>query len=227
MEIDDLKRAWEEQSRKLDARLRLNTRLLHDSVLGKAGTAMTRLSWLLAGELLLDLLLAVWLGWFIAGHVREPRFLVPAVVLHLGAIGLVISCIRQLEAIRSIDYGAPILAIQKRLGTLRLQRVRATQWTLLSAPLLWILVLIVALKGLLGLDAYAIFDEAWLAANVLLGVAVIPLAIWMARRHADRMERSPLVQRLLRDLAGYNLNAATGFLDSLARFEAEETPAIG
>jgi hypothetical protein len=70
-------------------------------------------------------------------------------------------------------------------------------------------------------DAYAIFNSAWLAANVALGVAVIPLAVWISKRYADRMERSPLLQFLMRDLAGYNLNAATGFLDSLARFEEE------
>lgn len=111
--------------------------------------------------------------------------------------------------------------------SLKVQRVRATMWTLLAAPLLWILVLIVALKGLIGLDAYAVFDGAWLAANVLFGVAVIPLAVWISRRQADRMDRSPFVQSLLRDIAGYNLNAAMGFLGSLEQFEEEERPAIG
>jgi hypothetical protein len=33
-----------------------------------------------------------------------------------------------------------------------------------------------------------------------------------------------LIQHLMRDLAGYNFDAATGFLDSLAWFE-EESPA--
>jgi hypothetical protein len=37
------------------------------------------------------------------------------------------------------------------------------------------------------------------------------------------MGRSPLVQRLLRDLAGYNLNAAAGFLSRLERFAEEES----
>lgn len=227
MDIEDLKRTWEEQSRKLDASLRLNTSLLRASVLSKAATALTRLSWQLLPELLLNLCLAVWLGWFIGEHAEEARFLLPAVVLQLGVIALIIGSIHQLVAIRSIDYSAPILAIQKRLGSLKVQRVRATMWTLLAAPLLWILVLIVALKGLIGLDAYAVFDGAWLAANVLFGVAVIPLAVWISRRQADRMDRSPFVQSLLRDIAGYNLNAAMGFLGSLEQFEEEERPAIG
>ena len=80
------------------------------------------------------------------------------------------------------------------------------------------------LKGLLSVDAYAAFPGRWLAANVLFGLAVIPLAVWLSRRYAGRMEGSPAVQRILRDIAGYNLSAATGFLDSLAQFEKEGNP---
>jgi hypothetical protein len=146
------------------------------------------------------------------------------VVLHLYVIGTLILGVHQWLALKRIDYGAPVLEIQKRLGALRVQRVRATKLILLSVLLLWTPLLIVTLKSLLGVDAYALFSSSWLAANVALGVAVIPLAVWISKRYADRMERSPLVQRLMRDLAGYNLNAATGFLSSLARFE-EESPA--
>jgi len=222
MDLEDLKRRWEDQDRKLDAVIRLNASLLRGSTLNKAATATARLARLLLVELILDLGLAVWLGSFIADHVAEPRFLIPAAALDLGVIALLWVCVRQWATLKSIDYSAPILAIQKRLGALRVERVRATQWVLLTAPLVWTPLLIVGMKGLLGVDAYAAFSQAWLVANLAFGVAVIPLAVWIARRSADRMERSPLVQRLLRDLAGYNLNAAIGFVGSLARFEEEE-----
>jgi hypothetical protein len=96
-----------------------------------------------------------------------------------------------------------MLRSQEESGGAPKQRIRVTKWTLLSAPLLWTPLLIVALKGQLGLDAYAIFSQSWLAAN---------------------LERSPCIQSLMRDIAGYNLTAAAGFLSSLARFE-EESPA--
>jgi hypothetical protein len=35
------------------------------------------------------------------------------------------------------------------------------------------------------------------------------------------MERSSLLQRLLRDVSGHDLTAATGFLDLLSHFEEE------
>jgi hypothetical protein len=221
MDLDDLKQRWEDQDRKLDAILRLNTRLLQAPALSKAETAMRRLSRLLQVELLLNFGMTLVLGSFLGDHGTEARFLIPAVVLDLCVILHVVAGIHQLIALGKIDYSAPVLMIQKRMESLRAQRLRATMLTLLVAPLLWTPLLIVALKGLLGIDAYATLPGDWLAANLLFGLAVIPLAIWMSRRYADRMAGSPLVQRLMRDLAGYNLSAAAGFLSSLERFEEE------
>jgi hypothetical protein len=224
MDLDDLKQRWEEQDRKLDASLRLSTRLLRESALSRAARAITRLSWLMLPEILLNLGLVVWLGSFLADHFAQARFAIPAVALDLGAVVLLIAQGHQWWALRAIDYCAPVVAIQKELGRLRLQELRVFKWVLITAPLAWTPLLIVALKGLLGLDAYTIFSGAWLAANVAFGVAVLLLAVWVSRRYADRMERSPRLQRVMRNLSGYNLNAAAGFLGSLARFE-EESPA--
>jgi flagellar biogenesis protein FliO len=60
-----------------------------------------------------------------------------------------------------------------------------------------------------------------MVSNLLVGLAIIPLALWLSRRFSDRMGRSPFIQRLMQDLAGYNLNAATRFLTTLSQFEDE------
>jgi len=219
MDLEDLKQRWQEQDRKLDEVLRLNTRLLQQPVLNRAHTALRWLSLGLWIELGLNFLATLWLGSFLAHHLAEPRFLIPAVTLDLAAILLLAAGIRQLAALRAIDYSAPVVAIQRRLESLRAERIRAVQLTLLFAPLLWTPLLIVALRGLLGLDAYAMFPAGWLLGNLLCGLLVIPLAVGISRRYADRMGRSPWVQRLMRTLAGHSLATATGFLDSLAQFE--------
>src|ERR1700686_3446862 len=105
MELDDLKRRWEDQDRRLDAGIRLNTRLLHESVLGKAEKSLRGLSRLLWFELQTNLLAAFWLGSFLANHVSEPRFLIPAAVLHLCIIALLAAGVRQLVALKTVDYG--------------------------------------------------------------------------------------------------------------------------
>ena len=155
MDLEDLKRRWDEHDAKLDRSIRLNTHLLQNVLLGKADASTRWLSRGLTFELLLSLIAPVCLGLFIAHHIGETRFLVPAVVLHLCAIAAVISTVHQMVAIHGIDYGAPIVEIQKRLESLRVERIRTTIWTLAAAPLLWTPLLIVALKGLFDVDAYA------------------------------------------------------------------------
>ncbi len=222
MEIEELQRLWAEQDEKLDAGIRLNTRLVRESVMGKAEAATRPLSRLLWFELLFAVPAVLLIGSFLAEHVGEARFFFPALGLHLGVIALLVSGIRQLVVLRAIDYGAPILSIQKRLASLRVLRIRTVKWTFVLAPLAWTPLLIVALKGLFGVDAYTMFGARWLIANVLFGLVVIVLAVWLSRRYADRMGGSPIVQRLMRALAGQSLTTAESFLGSLSQFEEDE-----
>ncbi len=222
MELEELQRLWEKQDKKLDASIRLNTRLLRETVLGKAEAATRPLSRLLWFELLFAVPAVLLIGSFLAEHVGEARFFFPALGLHLGVIALLVSGIRQHVVLRAIDYGAPILSIQKRLASLRVLRIRTVKWTFILAPLAWTPLLIVALKGLFGVDAYTMFGGRWLIANVLFGLVVIVLAVWLSRRYADRMGSSPVVQRLMRELAGQSLTTAESFLDSLSQYEEEE-----
>ncbi len=223
MELDELKRAWTEHDRKLEVSIRLNTSMMRGSMLDKARTAMTRLSLLLGLELALILPVAVWLGSFMWQHTAEARFLIPAVTLHVCVIALVIVCVRQIAAISQVDYGAPVVAIQKRLEVLRVERIRATKWTLLLAPLAWTPMSIVALKSLIDVDVYAAFGTIWLGTNVLFGLVVLAVGALLSRRLADSVKRASLLQRLSRDIAGQNLSAAIDFLRSLAQFENEES----
>jgi hypothetical protein len=221
MELEDLKNRWADYDRKLDRSLRLNTLALREATAGRVDSSLRRLTRLLWFELLTTLPLVFLLGRFVADHLREARFLVPGLALGLGALGLALSAIHQLNALATLDLGAPVVEIQKRLERLRIWRIRTTQWTLLLSPLLWVPMLVVALEGLIGLDAYRIFDTAWLIGNLLFGVAFLLLMVWVSRRFADRLHRSPLVQSLLDDFAGRSLVAATGFLGALRRFEEE------
>jgi flagellar biogenesis protein FliO len=78
------------------------------------------------------------------------------------------------------------------------------------------------MRGFLGVDAYRVLNGAWLVANLLFGLGFIVAALWLSRQYGDRMERHPVIQRLMKELAGYNLKAAESFLATLSEFEDEE-----
>jgi len=219
MELDDLRQAWEAHGRKLEDNSRLNRQILDQAISAKAETATRRLSRLLWIELLVNLGAAVWLGSFLADNVTVARYAIPAAAVDILVIALMMAGVRQLVAVKQIDYGQPVLIIQKRMESLRAERIRASMLTLVVAPLAWIPLLIVVLKGLFGVDAYATFSSAWLIANVVVGLLVVAVAVWASRRYAGRVTSSPSLRWLMNNLAGRNLQTTTTFLRSLAQFE--------
>ncbi len=64
-----------------------------------------------------------------------------------------------------------------------------------------------------------LFGIQWIVINVAIGIAVPVLVIWVFRTFAPKMN-----QQFLRELAGYNLNAASRFLDTLAEFKQDHSP---
>jgi hypothetical protein len=221
MELDDLKEKWAQNNRKLEASMRLNTALLAQMNLGKTESSLKRLSMGVWLEQVLTLFVIVLLGSFAADHIHEPRFFIPALMLGVYAIILFVARVRELLDIANVDYAEPVITIQKRLEELRLRRVRTTIARLLLGPLMWLPVLIVVLRGFFGIDVYAAASLSWFVGNLLFGLAVIPIAILLARRYGYLFKRSSLFRSLADDIAGRSLAAALDSLDTLRRFEED------
>ncbi|HXM33598.1 MAG TPA: hypothetical protein VN920_00285 [Pyrinomonadaceae bacterium] len=221
VEMDELRKTWAEYDRKLDTNIRLSRQLLMATNLNRVRSPLRRLAFFQSLEAIIQFAVVVVLGSFIYEQVAAPRFALPAAALDVFAIAILIAMIRQIAGALQIDYNRPIALIQKQLADLRVLRIRYIQGIFLVATLAWTPLQIVALKGFWEVDAYKSFGAAYLVANVLVGLAIIPLAIWLSKKFGDRMGQSPFLQRFMRDLAGYNLNAATGFLTTISEFEKE------
>lgn len=224
MELDELKVKWAEHDRKLDVSIRLNRQLLRETYTRRARWALWRLSAMLAAGAMFLLVVIVSLGYLISQSCSSPRFMWPAVALDLMAISLLALLIGQIALSLKMDYDQPIGTIRKRLETLRKVRVRYIQGIFLSALLAWMPLFILVMKLFLGVDVYRSFPTSWIITNVAFGFLVLGIGVWVARRYGDRMSKSVFGQRFLRDLAGYNFNAASGFLATLAEFESDHSP---
>lgn len=218
MDIDAMKDLWQESNRRLEASTRLNTLLVQQSNLRRVDTSLRRLGRSIVYELAANLAGIFLLGWFAADHVSEPRFLIPAILLGVYAIALAAANVRQLAELGKLDYDEPVVAVAEQLQRLRVARVRSTIWTLLFAPLMWLPLLIVAGRGFFGADIYAETSSAWLAANVLFGLAVIPVAIFIAQRFGARLRRMSVMRRLADEIAGRSLATALDDLAAIRRF---------
>ena len=205
MELDELKEKWAEHDRKLDLSIRLNRQLMRDTYSRRAKSALWRLAAMLAVGSIAMLAVIISLGTFTARNWAMPRFTIPAIILDIAAIATLAALNAQIGMALTIDYTQPIAAIQKRLETLRKFRIRYIQAILVTSALLWAPVFIVAMKGFLGADVYRLFGTAWILANVAFGIAVLVLGIGLSKKY--------------RPGAGYNIDAASGFLTTLAEFE--------
>jgi len=106
-------------------------------------------------------LAVVIIGAYMADNFAALRFAIPAAALQAAAVLNLSLAARQLVGLHAIDFAGPVLSIQRALADVHIVRARSNRWLLLSAPLLWALLVIVVPHGLAGFDVYRAFGFAW------------------------------------------------------------------
>jgi hypothetical protein len=221
MELDDLKTAWADLERKLTATQTALMRLQTDRTTDRTRSALRPLAWRLGWELLEGVVAAVLVGVYLAHNFDETRFAVPGLILHALAILSIISTVWQMVLLGRIDYSAPVVGIQKRLAELRAVRCRAWFWVLVLSPLLWALLLVVAVRGLFGGDVYAACGVPFVLGNLAFGL-VFTLVVWTVSKVWAAKAPVSAWREWLRDgLAGTSLTRAKAHLREATAFAAE------
>lgn len=70
-------------------------------------------------------------------------------------------------------------------------------------------------------DAYELLGFSYLVVNLLVGMACIPLVLWLTRFLAPRVEHIPALRRLIDNLTGQSLRTALDALATATAFEHE------
>jgi hypothetical protein len=167
-DLDDLKIAWKELSQKLD---RQNVLALHQDRENKLARFRSGLRPLVLGQniqLVLGLLIAAVSTRFWSAHLHVPVLLVCGLLLQAYGIMCIAFAVRDLMLIHRLDYGAPVLVIQKQLVKLGAWHIRTGLWFGLTGSLVWLPAMLVLLS-MLGGDFK--FDNPhklwWLIASAL------------------------------------------------------------
>jgi hypothetical protein len=221
MELDDLKAAWAELDRKLATTQAAVARLHAERTADRTRSALRPLPWQLAWELFEGIVAVVLMGVYLADHIGETRFAVPGLILHALAVMSIIATVWQMVLLGRVDFAAPVVDLQRQLARLRAARCRAWFWVLVLAPLVWILLLVVGVKGLFGGDVYAACGLPFVLANVAFGV-VFTLIVWgVAKAWAGKQPASAWREWFTDGLAGTSLTRAKRHLREAAEFAAE------
>ncbi len=217
MELDDLKTTFQALNSRLDQQHALNLALLRESRKEKARHGLRPLVWGQALQIALGALLALVSGGFWTAHRQVPHLLLAGLVMHAYGLAMILFGVRMQVLLHRIDFGAPVLEIQKRLARLRRFYVVGGLWIGLPWFLLWIPFLTMVFMGLFGADLW-VNAPGMITGGLAIGVGGLVLT-FVFHRWARR--RPGLPEKLEASAAGTTLNRAQALLDELAGFEAE------
>ncbi|HEX4665704.1 MAG TPA: hypothetical protein VH207_03815 [Chthoniobacterales bacterium] len=216
--LDDLKIGWQQLSEKLEHQ---NTLALHQLREGKLAHFRSGIRPLVAGQFLQLILGAVIAGWsaqFWINHMHSALLLVSGVYLHAYGLMFIAFAVRDLILIRRIDYGTPVLAIQKQLAELRAWHVRAAVVYGFTGSVVWLPVMLIFLHSLgadLSLDQP--HKLLWLFSSAVVCL-IVNYALMLLARSSGKCGRS-----LRRSWIGGTVNRAQAMLDEIEQFERELT----
>jgi hypothetical protein len=156
---------------------------------------------------------------FIQSEWGQWPFVMPALAMVIWTVWVTAGVLRRYVTTDRQRLDQPVLAQQRQLAGLRLQRLRALRWAFFTGHVVWAMPLLVVLaRGLWGVDLYA--QAPGLLAAVL-AASVLALPAWWALAHGlpAAWRASRFWQGLADHLAGQDVVATRQFLASLQSFE--------
>jgi hypothetical protein len=220
--LETLRDEWAERTRHLDERLGFAASVLNDDWIERNRERIRKSGAFGAFEMIVWIATLAMLGHFLASHVDHPALFATALVLDAWVIAMGAAGLREQQALRSLDYGRPIVHLQAEVEKLRIARIRTFNWGFLTGQVVWwIPFVVVVFAALTGVDLYEsrhfVTFAAW---NIAGGLAFIPLALWLARRHGDRLSKVKAVRYFADSIAGRDIAAAREFIEKLRRFDS-------
>lgn len=217
MELDDLKATFQTLNANLERQNALNLALLRESRKEKVRHGLRPLVWGQAIQMALGLLLALLSAGFWTAHRQVPHLLLAGLAMHAYGLVMILFGARMQVLIHAVDFGAPVLEIQKRLARLRRFYVVGGMWIGLPWFLLWLPFMTMVFMGLFGADMWVNAPGVY-ALGAAIGVGGLGLTFAF---HRWALGRPGLSKKLEASAAGTSLNRAQALLDELAGFGAE------
>ena len=217
--LEQLRSEWSDHSRRLDERLRASTLVLREDWIERQRERIWKLGPLGTLSLAAYVATLALLNGFLATHADQPTLFVSALIIDLWVIATGIAQLRQKQALRELDFGMPLVELQAKIGLVRISRIRSFNIALLTGQIVWWIPFIVVIAGAFGADPYQWPEfQTYAAWNVAVGIALIPLLIWLSRRYGGRLSRTSLVRHIADSIAGRDIAAAQDYLEKLRRF---------
>ena len=198
MELEDLKAEWNKRDAALQHTLQTQTALLRGIVADRELRKLRRWSAMSAVELIIYIGFIIFFGATLASSWGRWTVFVPALLLDIWTIVM----------------GALTFA----------ERARVFQWAFLTGQILWWTPFcLVVFWALVGVDLLALspFMRSFVATNIVVGLVLIPVLLWVAHAIGPWLAKSNTGRSVLDAITGRDLAEARAIAQRLGRFEAE------
>lgn len=222
MELEALKKSWEQYDKKLDQHLKLNQRIFREMNLNKTRSSLRALLSLRILEASIFLAAEIALAIFSAYHIDSIQFVISAAILQTFAITGLSGSLTQIILIAQIDYATPVTVLQKKLERVKTHMMQITKLMMLSIPF-YMAYIVLGFQLFFGIDIVAQGDPKWWIANIILSLLFIPLAVWIYRKLSWKNIHIPWVKQFIYSIGGKQITKAIGFLQEIDNFEKETT----
>ena len=130
--LDNIKTEWMARDRQLETQLRMNTLMLRETLVDKNSAKLGSATTGNVFQILFTFPFLAFFGWFIARHLELPAFLLPAVLLQVWTVAMLALSIHQRSQVRSLDYGRPVLGLQRQIELIKISRLNTFKWAFLT-----------------------------------------------------------------------------------------------
>uniref|UniRef100_UPI00214806AC hypothetical protein n=1 Tax=Tahibacter caeni TaxID=1453545 RepID=UPI00214806AC len=221
LDFDRLRQRWSEQSRAIDAQLALDVDAVRRRLTAQTATALVRQRNRRLGALLLGGAAFAAVLMFLRANAADPAYVLLALPFALLLLAVGIVDLREWLALGRIDFAEPLTRLRAEYDELRERRLQIVRLIAQLSVLLWLPLIFVLVKGLVGVDLLRRLPFSVTAVNVALGVALVPfiaiLLRWIARRRPD----SPALRRFADEAAGRDWQRTSDHLNRQLDFERE------
>jgi hypothetical protein len=153
MELDDMKASWTLINQRLEQQQVLNLQIFKDNKLDRAKRALRPLKW---GQILQiaagGYFMLQWGPYWVA-HRDATHLMICGLTMHAYGLMLVLTAARNLYLQSRLDYGVPVLEIQRRVAALRSWRLREALLYGVTGCLIWVPFLLLLFASV-GVDVW-------------------------------------------------------------------------
>ena len=219
MELDELKTAWQQMDQELQKQQRITAALIEERTGLLVLSSLKPLFRWQVFQILVGIVFIIIGSGFWVDHIGETMLFASGVIVHIYGIALIANAAWVITRIKTIDYGASVTELQKRVAKLEKSYVISGWIVGLPWWFMWLPVAVVLVTSI-GVDISRAPPEGWLTINLIICTVGAALTLsWYAWR---RRSKNPGVrERIERSERGASIEKAWQAIADVERFERE------